>query len=349
MISRRIYNCFVMVVILFGSIQMLNAQWSDWIAPDSADTLVNPFKGDQVAIQEGKALFNSICVVCHGKEGIGNGINASTLNKQPADFTSPRVQRQSDGALFWKIGEGNPPMLSFKSALTEKQRWKIVNYLRQFNINLGDKNVVVNSQDPPAAKTKQSIKNEDSKPKLSLDNKVFNPFEGEKDGKKIFNSVCAACHTIGKGRRVGPDLAGVTLKRPEDWLFNWIKCPMCRVEMGDTVAVKLYKEFDKVIMPNHGYLEDGQLANILKFIEGEGDLISENDRTNNVLSSNFSSDESTKKRFSNNPSSGTMTYKTASLILIGAIAFIFIVISFLVVRIRLFLKTVDNNLHRNPH
>ena len=36
-------------------------------------------------------------------------------------------------------------------------------------------------------------------------------------GEEIFQSKCSACHSIGGGRRVGPDLAGVMERRTKDW------------------------------------------------------------------------------------------------------------------------------------
>jgi len=41
------------------------------------------------------------------------------------------VQNQSDGAIYWKITNGNPPMASYKETLTEEQRWQLVNYIRE--------------------------------------------------------------------------------------------------------------------------------------------------------------------------------------------------------------------------
>jgi len=36
---------------------------------------------------DGKTMFNEYCVVCHGKEGAGNGPAAADLKKPPADLT----------------------------------------------------------------------------------------------------------------------------------------------------------------------------------------------------------------------------------------------------------------------
>jgi len=36
---------------------------------------------------------------------------------------------------------------------------------------------------------------------------------------------CSQCHTIGRGRRVGPDLAGLSARRSRDWLLRWLADP----------------------------------------------------------------------------------------------------------------------------
>jgi len=38
--------------------------------------------------------------------------------------------QQTDGAIFWKISEGNSPMPAFQEAFSDAQRWDIVNYVR---------------------------------------------------------------------------------------------------------------------------------------------------------------------------------------------------------------------------
>src|SRR5205085_12606993 len=37
----------------------------------------------------------------------------------------------------------------------------------------------------------------------------------------IFRKRCSACHTFGKGVKVGPDLKGVTARRQPDWLLKF--------------------------------------------------------------------------------------------------------------------------------
>jgi mono/diheme cytochrome c family protein len=127
------------LLLIVIAINPVFSQWGNWVAPDSANDLKNPFADDESASVEGKQLFDAICFVCHGNQGKGDGINAANLERPPANLTSDLVQRQSDGVLFWKISEGNPPMLSFKSSLSEEQRWKIVDYIRELAVLFPDK------------------------------------------------------------------------------------------------------------------------------------------------------------------------------------------------------------------
>lgn len=99
-------------------------------SPPSADAVANPLKGNDQATLEGKKVYTMYCVTCHGVKGKGDGIAAPGLAKPPADHTSDFVQKQTDGAIFWIITQGNSPMPTYKTTLTETQRWQVVNYIR---------------------------------------------------------------------------------------------------------------------------------------------------------------------------------------------------------------------------
>lgn len=73
-------------------------------------------------------------------------------------------------------------------------------------------------------------------------------------GEENFAKVCAACHSIGAGKLVGPDLAGVTTRRSEEWLAKFIKSPKAMIDAGDADAVALFKEFN-IVMPDAQYTE----------------------------------------------------------------------------------------------
>lgn len=108
----------------------ISAQQSNpWVAPECANTIKNPVKGDESATTQGEKLFNQLCAICHGNKGKGDGMAGMSLNPRPSDLTSKNVQTQTDGAIYWKITEGRPPMASYKESLSNEKRnlgrWKL--------------------------------------------------------------------------------------------------------------------------------------------------------------------------------------------------------------------------------
>ncbi len=71
-------------------------------------------------------------------------------------------------------------------------------------------------------------------------------------GEEIFEQKCSACHTIGGGSRVGPDLKGVTERRERSWLVSFISDPDAMFSKGDPIALTLSREFGNARMPNLG-------------------------------------------------------------------------------------------------
>ncbi|HLH06074.1 MAG TPA: c-type cytochrome [Terriglobales bacterium] len=122
---------FVLLVLcFFGFDLILIAENSagghdpNWKVPASAAAKRNPLAKDPAAAKAGKLAFDRTCSACHGAKGDAGLAGASNLR-------SPAVQAQSDGALEWKITNGNfnKGMPSFNS-IPEHQRWEIVRYIR---------------------------------------------------------------------------------------------------------------------------------------------------------------------------------------------------------------------------
>ncbi len=72
------------------------------------------------------------------------------------------------------------------------------------------------------------------------------------EGQTIFSEKCTACHTIGAGVLVGPDLKGVTARRSQDWLTRWISAPDQMLAAKDPIATQLLGQYKNVPMPNLG-------------------------------------------------------------------------------------------------
>ena len=82
-------------------------------------------------------------------------------------------------------------------------------------------------------------------------------------GKLDFESKCLACHSIGQGRKLGPDLVGVTKRRDDAWLTRWLKAPEKMLET-DPDAKAMLKESNNVPMPNQN-LSDGEIRQYLQY------------------------------------------------------------------------------------
>lgn len=70
-------------------------------------------------------------------------------------------------------------------------------------------------------------------------------------GKELFDKECSGCHTIGGGDSGGPDLKGITGKRPADWLERVIVEPDKLTSAKDPVQLGLVKQYGGE-MPNLG-------------------------------------------------------------------------------------------------
>lgn len=86
-------------------------------------------------------------------------------------------------------------------------------------------------------------------------------------GEKTFKTICSACHTIGKGKLVGPDLKGVHNKYDEKWIISFVRSSQTMVKKGDPRAVKIFNEF-KIPMPDNN-LTDAQIRDVIAYIKSK--------------------------------------------------------------------------------
>lgn len=85
------------------------------------------------------------------------------------------------------------------------------------------------------------------------------------NGQYLFATRCVACHTIGKGDLVGPDLLGVATSRDRDWLRRMIARPDQMISDNDPLATALFKRYKEVQMPNLR-LNDEDVNSIITYI-----------------------------------------------------------------------------------
>lgn len=90
----------------------------------------------------------------------------------------------------------------------------------------------------------------------------------ETEGKNIFMSRCAACHTINK-MLTGPPLAGIDERRSIDWIIRFIQSSQSMIKSGDPDAVALFEKFNKIPMPNHPDLTPDNIKSVLAYIKSQ--------------------------------------------------------------------------------
>lgn len=90
------------------------------------------------------------------------------------------------------------------------------------------------------------------------------------NGEALFKANCTACHVVGEDVVVGPGLKNVHTKYKEDWLIKWIKNSQSLVKAGDAQAVKVYEQYNKVLMPSFN-LTDDEVKSVIAYIKAESE------------------------------------------------------------------------------
>jgi protein SCO1 len=93
-------------------------------------------------------------------------------------------------------------------------------------------------------------------------------------GAYLFRTRCSACHTIGRGESVGPDLLGVTSVRSRTWLSHFIESPNTMVAERDPIATALYDRYKQVQMPNLR-LGDPDVAALIAYLDAQSAAVKE--------------------------------------------------------------------------
>ena len=87
-------------------------------------------------------------------------------------------------------------------------------------------------------------------------------------GQYLFATRCAACHTIGNGDKVGPDLLGVTSVRDRAWLARMISEPDKLIEEKDPIATALFKQYKEIRMPKLG-LPEADVTTLIEYMKAQ--------------------------------------------------------------------------------
>ncbi len=138
---KELNTLFVLILLM---ISQTYAQ--EWIVPEDQKALQNTVEYNIDNVKKGKDLYIINCKSCHGDAGKNNGL---ALVPPPPDVTSDAMQANTEGELFYKITKGRGAMPQFETTLSEDDRWRLVNYI--MNYNPGREPVMVEA---PPVKTK---------------------------------------------------------------------------------------------------------------------------------------------------------------------------------------------------
>lgn len=85
-------------------------------------------------------------------------------------------------------------------------------------------------------------------------------------GEFLFRNACSACHTIGAGEKIGPDLLGVVDRRDPNWLLRFVLEPDRMIASGDPQALALAERYKGLVMPTLGLSPEDGVA-LLQYVK----------------------------------------------------------------------------------
>jgi mono/diheme cytochrome c family protein len=109
--------------------------------------LQNPYSSTPKTLEEGKALFQTYCAVCHGEQGKGDGPISSKIPPPPS-YLSDRLMQFPPGRILHVITLGTGKMPSYAGQLSADERWKIVTYVHAALQKLGNQPQIARAGGP---------------------------------------------------------------------------------------------------------------------------------------------------------------------------------------------------------
>ena len=99
---------------------------------NGAKAISNPVPMTLKTLQQGKAMYETYCIVCHGPRGLGNGyvIGEGKYAQRPPSLTAAKLRAFQDGQIYHVITNGQGSMSHYRSQVRPMERWAIVHYIR---------------------------------------------------------------------------------------------------------------------------------------------------------------------------------------------------------------------------
>ncbi len=95
---------------------------------------------------------------------------------------------------------------------------------------------------------------------------VSSKADAQPNGEELFKANCSSCHAIGS-QLIGPDLTGVTKRRPMDWIVKWVHSPQAMIASGDAYSKAIFEKFNKTPMTAFPQLKEDEITAIVNYAE----------------------------------------------------------------------------------
>ena len=206
--------------------------------------------------QDGKKIFKANCAACHsigenkivgpGLEGVNDRYSKEWLLSWTKNSTNLIASGDADAIAAFEAG-GKIPMQSFEATLSDEEILAAYDYLKDpkgYGVANTEGEEVVEEAPAEAGEVNEA-------------------------GKKLFKANCAACHSVGTNKVVGPGLQGIGNKYEREWLGKWIKNSAELIASGDADANAIFNEYSKLPMPAQP-VSDEDIDAILEYIANPG-------------------------------------------------------------------------------
>jgi mono/diheme cytochrome c family protein len=133
--NRRLRLALLVISLglIFVAIWLAAFHKGPWIIPMAEKARKNPLTASDAVLKAAKPIYDQKCSDCHGDTGKGDGSDAMMYDPPPANLTdAAHINKLTDGEIYYQITEGRKPMPSFKTKLTDEQRWQLVLLVRSF-------------------------------------------------------------------------------------------------------------------------------------------------------------------------------------------------------------------------
>jgi mono/diheme cytochrome c family protein len=113
--------------------------------------LHNPVDPTPENLAHGQHLFETDCAPCHGMKGKGDGTVVHLLQHKPANLMTGVSKNLPDGYIYGYIRNGGIWMPEYDDAMSSKERWQVVVYLRALQKEYGEAEASAGGAASPAA------------------------------------------------------------------------------------------------------------------------------------------------------------------------------------------------------